>query len=222
MSLKGFQLIDNESLDNSIKKRDYSKLYHQQGALLNDPDQSVKFIFGENDNYHQVGNSHRGSDMTTRKANSNNFNFTNIPATNEVIRLMNNAFAYCFKEGTISTTGGVEIEQVKFLGQVSSIMRALTSKDGDLLSDFDKIDETEGGSNNNSLKQMLINNHTETNRIKIKGHLQLEHIFVFCKTFEKLTKNLGFHLKFRTKDLQDILFTTLGDDINVTIDSLYL
>ena len=38
MSLEDFQLIDNEPIDNSIIKRDYLKIYHQQGALLNDPD----------------------------------------------------------------------------------------------------------------------------------------------------------------------------------------
>ena len=222
MSLEDFQSIDKEPIDNSIIKRDYLKIYHQEGALLNDPDENVEFIFGENNNFHQVGNSHLCFDITVRKANGNNFNFTNDPATNEVLRLVNNTFAYCFKEGTISTTGGMEIEQVKFLGQVFTIMRALTSKDGDLLSHFDNIDETEDGSHNTSLKQKLINNHTEANRGKIKGHLPQEHKFGFYKTFKKITKNLGFHLTFRTNDLQDILFTTLGDKINVTINSLYL
>ena len=177
-------------------------------------------MFGENNNYHQVGNSHLGFDITVRKANGHNFNFTNDPATNELIRLVNNAFAYCSREGTLATTGGMEIEQVNFLGQVSTILRALISKDGDLLSHFDN--EAENGINNSSLKQMLTNNHTEANRGKIKGHLPLEHIFGFCKTFKKITKNLGFHLTFRTNDLQDIIFTSLGNDINVTINSLYL
>ena len=132
---------------------------------------------------------------------------------------MNNVFAYCFKEGTLSTTESMEIEQVKFLGQVSAIMRALTSKDGDLLSNFDNIDETENGINNSSVKQMLINSHTEANRGKNKGHLPLEHIFGFCKTFTKITKNLGFQLTMRTNDLQDIIVTTLAKDINVTNNS---
>ena len=101
-------------------------------------------------------------------------------------------------------------------------MRALTSKDGALLLPFDKIDETEYGNNKTLLKQMLINNHTEANIGKIKGHLPLEHINGFCKTFRKITKNLGFHLTFGTNELQDSLFTTLGDNINVTIYSLYL
>ena len=83
---------------------------------MNDSDQNVDIIIGENNNYHQVRISNLGFDITVRKANCNKFNFTIDPATNEVIRLVNNAFAYCFKEGTLSTTGGMEIEQVNFLG----------------------------------------------------------------------------------------------------------
>ena len=204
MSFEDFQLLDNEPIDNRTMKREYLKIIHQQGALLNDLDQNVEFIIGENIIYHQVGNSHLGLDITVRKANGNNFNFTKVPATNEVIRFVINAFAFCFKEGTISPTGGVQIELVKFLGQVSNIMGALTSKDGDLLSHFDNTDEIEDGSKNTSLKQMLINNHTEAERGKIKGHLPLEHMFGFCKTFKKIIKNLGFHLTFRSNDLQEI------------------
>ena len=75
-----------------------------------------------------------------------------------------------------------------------------------------------------SLHKMLIQDHAEANRGKIKGHLRLEHIFGFCKTFTKITKNLGFHLTFKTASLQDIVYTTLADatQINVTINSLYL
>ena len=51
MSLEDFQILDNEPFDNSIDKRDHLKIYHQQGAILNDPE----FIFGENSNYHQIG-----------------------------------------------------------------------------------------------------------------------------------------------------------------------
>ena len=101
MSLEDFQLKDKEPIDNSNVKREYFKISHQQGALLNDPDQNVEFIFGEINNFHQIGNSHLGFDITVHKANGNNFNFTNDPATNEVTRFLNIAFAYCFKEGTI-------------------------------------------------------------------------------------------------------------------------
>ena len=47
MSLEDFQLIDNEPIDNSIIKREYLKIYHQQGANLNDSNQNVAFIFGK-------------------------------------------------------------------------------------------------------------------------------------------------------------------------------
>ena len=136
---------------------------------------------------------------------------------------MNNAFAYCFNEATLATTGGMEIEQIQLLGQVSTIMRASTSKYSDLLSFFDNIEEKENGINISSLKQILINNHTQANRGNIKGHLSVEHVFGFCKTHKKIIKKLGFHyLTFRTNDLQDILFTTMANDITVTISSLYL
>ena len=69
---------------------------------------------------------------------------------------------------------------------------------------------------------MLINNHTEPNNGKIMGYLYLEVIFGSCKTFEKVTKNLGFNLSFKTNDLQDIIYTSMTDDKNVTIIKLYL
>ena len=50
----------------------------------------------------------------------------------------------------------------------------------------------------------------------------MENIFRFCKSFKQITKNLGFHIIFRTADLQDIILTSIGDNINITINSLYL
>ena len=76
--------------------------------------------------------------------------------------------------------------------------------------------------NSTPSKQMLIDIHTEAaNKGKNKGHLPLKHILGFCKTFKKITKNLGFHLTLK-KDLQNIIFRTIATDINVTINSLYL
>ena len=69
---------------------------------------------------------------------------------------------------------------------------------------------------------MLINNHTDASKGKIKGYLHLEDVFGFCKTFKKVTKNLGFHLTFKTNDLQNIIYSSLADDINVTINNLNL
>ena len=69
---------------------------------------------------------------------------------------------------------------------------------------------------------MLIDNHIDAHKGKIRGNLILEDIFGFFKTFKKVTKNLGFRLMFTTNDLQDIIYTSMADDINVTINSLYL
>ena len=220
MSLEDFQLIDNEPMDNSIVKRDYTKVYHQQRANLNDSNQNVEFIFGENNNYHQIGNGYLEFDITIRKVVEipNNPNFIDT----DQLRLINNAFAYCFTQATLSTTGGMDLEDIKYVGQVSTIMRLLTSKDSDLSSYFDKNGESVLD-NNNPLKKILINNHAiEANKGRIKGQLSLEHIFGFCRTFKKITKNLGFHLKLKMNDLQEIIFTTIANDINVTINSLYL
>ena len=69
---------------------------------------------------------------------------------------------------------------------------------------------------------MLIDKHTNPNKGKTKGYLYLEDIFGFCITFKKVTKHLGFHVRFRTNDLQDIIYTSMADDVDVTINSLYL
>ena len=46
----------------------------------------------------------------------------------------------------------------------------------------------------------MIDNHIDANKVKIKGYLYLEGIFVFCKIFKKVTKNLGFHLILKRND----------------------
>ena len=56
MSLKNFQLLDNEPLDNSIMKKIFLEVCHQKGAQFNQPDQNIEFVFSENNNYHQIGN----------------------------------------------------------------------------------------------------------------------------------------------------------------------
>ena len=219
MSAEDFQLIDDSKIDDSIIKRDFIKIYHQHGAEVNNENQNIKFYFGENLNYIQIGNSYLEIDIEVRKADGTNF------ANADQIRMVNNALAYVFQEGRISTSAGTEIEHNKNLGNVSTIMRLLTQKDGDLSSYFDKIDETEAEINNTTLKHMLINSHTnEDNRGKIRANLPLEYIFGFCKTFKKITKGLGFELQLKTSnEKNNILYTTPGgNDINVTINSIYL
>ena len=227
MSLEDFQLLDSEPLDNSIIKRDFTKIYHRQGDQLNQSDQNIEFIFGENNNYHQIGNGYLQFNITVRKNDDTNFHF------DDPVRLVNNGFAFCFKEARLSTTIGSDIEINKFCGQVSTIMRAISNKDSDLLSQFDNINENDipvlerladlpPQIRDSPHQKMLINNHTDANKGKIKGYLYLEDIFGFCKTFKKVTKNLGFHLTFKTNDLQNIIYSSMADDINVTINNLYL
>ena len=181
MSLEDFQLLDNEPLDNSIIKRDFTKLYHRQG---DQSDQNIEFIFGENNNYHQIGSAYSEFNIKVRKNDTTNFH------DDDPVRLVNNGFAYCFKETRLITSIGGDIEINKFCGQVSTIMRAISNKDGDLLSQFDNINENDIPVLNRLAdlpvqirdkphQKMLINNHTDANKGKIKGYLYLEDIFGF-------------------------------------------
>ena len=68
-------------------------------------------------------------------------------------------------------------------------MRLLTQKDGDSSSNFDKIIETEGGINNSTLKQLLIDTQTnEDNKGSLGANLPIEYLFGFCRTFKKIKK----------------------------------
>ena len=69
---------------------------------------------------------------------------------------------------------------------------------------------------------MLINNNTDANRVEINGFLYLEDIFGFCKAFEEVTKKLAFPLTLKTNGLQDIVYSSMEDDINVTTKNLLL
>ena len=153
MGLEDFQLLDNQPIVNSIKKRDFTNVYHQSGANLNDSNQNVDFIFGQNNNYHQIGNGYLEFDIAFRDTAGN---FTDA----SVIRLVNNAYAFRFKRATLATTGGMDLEDIKYVGQVSTILRLLTSKHSDLSSCFDKNAE-KPLKNDNPLKQIFGNNHAE-------------------------------------------------------------
>ena len=207
--------------------KNFTKIYHRQGDQLNQSDQNIEFIFGENINYHQIANSYLEFNITVRKNDTTNFH------NDDPVRLVNNGIAYCFKEARLTTSIGGDIEINKFCGQISTIMRAISNKDGDLLSQFDNINEKDIPVLNRIAdlpvqirdtphQKKLINNHTDANKGKIKGYLYLEDNFGFCETFKKVTKKLDFDLTFKTNDLQDIIYISMTDDINVTIDKLYL
>ena len=135
MSAKDFQLIDLEKIDDSIIKRDFIKIYHQSGANADAEISQIKFYFGENHNFIQVGNGYLEIDSRVRLDNDNSF------ADGNLIRLVNNAFAYTIHDSRISSSAGVEIEQNKYVGPISTIMRLVTQKDGDLSTYFDIINE---------------------------------------------------------------------------------
>ena len=182
----------------------------------------INFYFGENHNFNEVANGYFEFDIRVRRVDGNAF--TIVAPGNDIIRLVNNAFAYAIHDARISTTAGVVIEQNKYVGPISAIKRLVTQKDGDLSTYFDIIDETENGINNSSLKQILNNNHTEANRGLIRGHLPLEYIFGFARSFKKISNGLGFELDLRTSNRKrDILYTTLDDnDVKVTINTINL
>ena len=226
MSLEDFQLLDNESFDNSIIKRDFLKVYHQRGAQLNDADQNIEFIFGENNNFHQIGNAYLKFNIPVRAQNAADAFVDDSP-----IKLTNNGLAYAFQEARLSTST-TDLEHIKYVGQISILMRVISSRDGDLLSQFDNINEEIGANEaatsdiirSTSLNKVLITNHEEAIRGKIEAQLSLEHTFGFCKTFKKVTKNLAFRITFKTANLQDIIYTLIAaaTQINVTINSLNL
>ena len=181
MSLEDFQLLDNEVFDHSIVKRGLMKVYHQQGAQLNDPDQNIKFIFDENNNYHQIGNAYLEYDKTVQ-------NPAAVFNNNSRIRLTNNGLAYVFQEVVLSTTSGSNLEHNKFVGQISTIMRILTSKDGDLLSQFDNINEgyTDDGLDSTSLKKCsLIITKTMLTEERLKHNCHLNTSLDFVKHLKK-------------------------------------
>ena len=142
MNLEDFQLLDIEPLDNSIIKRDFTKIYHRQGDQLIQSDRTIEFFFGEINNYHQIGNAYLEFNITVRKNDDTNFYY------DDPVRLLNKGFAYCFKEARLGTTIGSVIEISKFCGQISTIMRAISNKDGVLLFQFDNTNE-------NKLKQII-------------------------------------------------------------------
>ena len=201
--------------------------YHQHGAQLNQSDQNMDFISDENNIYHQIGNGYLEFDITVRKILGSLFYY------DDPIRLVKIGFAFSFKEAHLSTTIGSDIEHTKLCGQVSTIMRVISTEDGDLSSQFDNINENDvpilerladkpPQIKSTPHHKMLLNNHTDANKSKMKGCFYLKDILGFCKTFKKATKNIGFHFMFKTAGLQGVIYTSMADDINVTINILCL
>ena len=180
-------------------------MYHQQGSQFGQPDQNIEFSFGENNNYHQIGNAYLEFDITVRKNDTTNFH------EDDLIRLVNNAIPLWFKEARLSTTIGSDTEHIKFCGQGTTNMKVISNKVGDLLSQFDNFNENDIPVLGRNIKlplqiletphqKMLKNNNTDANKGKNKGYLNLEDIFGFCKSFENVTQSLGLNLMLKTND----------------------
>ena len=93
---------------------------------------------------------------------------------------------------TTSIVGDSKIS--KFCGQISTSMRVISNKDGDLLSQFDNFNENDipilhrladlpVQIRDTPHQTMLIDIHTDANEGKIKEYFYLEDIFGFFKTF---------------------------------------
>ena len=189
MSLEDFQLLDKEPLDNSIIKRDFTKRYHRQGYLLNQSDENIEFIFGENNNYHQIGKAYLEFNIIVRKNVNTNFHY------DDPVRLVKNGYAFYFKEAHLNTTIGSDVGINKLCGQVSTIRRTISKKDSDLLSHFDNNIENvipileqlinlPVQSGDKLHQKMLINNHTDANNGKIKRYFFRSYLW-FLYNFQK-------------------------------------
>ena len=95
-------------------------------------------------------------------------------------------------------------------------MEVVSNKNVDLLSQFVKFNEKDipflerladlpPQIRRTPQQKMLIINHTDDNKGKIERYIYLEDILGFCKIFNKVAKNLGFHIMLKTADLQDII-----------------
>ena len=138
----------------------------------------------------------------------------------DFIWLVKNAFAYCFKKVGLSTTRNSDKEHNKYVGQVSTLMTPLKSKDGGLLSHFDEIEESHAEIKNTSLIHLLVKKpDIPVNESKIKGQLPWEILFGFCRTYKKISEQLGFHLILKTVEQQDINYKAVDEDIKVSFGS---
>ena len=97
-------------MTNQVKKRCFLKIYHQHGSPVNDENQSIKLFHGENSNYMQRRNAYLDLKIRVRKADNTKF-IDVIKNTNEVFRLVKNAFVFTIHDARISTSSAIEIEQ---------------------------------------------------------------------------------------------------------------
>ena len=118
MRFEGFQLVGETKIDNLIRKRDFSNIYHQQAVNLNDSDKNTDFVLGEKNNYHQTSNAYLQFELTL-KMNGGLFKDDNT----DTIRLAKQSFPHLFEKATNVNTGVSEKGQSKYVALVCTIMR---------------------------------------------------------------------------------------------------
>ena len=131
MSAVDFQVVVDEKIDESNMKRGFIKLYHQSGSIVDNENSNNQLFFVENHNCIQSGNGYLEFDIKFKKHDNNNFSIT-APG-HDVIRLVNNAFACTLYDAGLSISSGVEIQQNKFVGPGSTILKLVTQKDGGII-----------------------------------------------------------------------------------------
>ena len=115
----------------------------------------------------------------------------------DVFRLVDNAVVYTVIGGTLATTEGSDKNII--ICQYSTIMRALTSRDGIFPTFFDKFTGKE--SEYKTLKQIHNKNHDAGNEGNFKEQLPFERLLCFCKSFKKVTQGLGFEINFNMENI---------------------
>ena len=96
-----------------VIKKDFKKKYHQQSVNLKGCVLKSDIVFGENNNYYQIGNAYLLFEVNVLNDGCP-FEYDNT----DVIKLVNNAFARLFEEASIPKTGGSEIEINKLVGPI--------------------------------------------------------------------------------------------------------
>ena len=114
------------------------------------------------------------------------------------------------------------ILSIKICGSSLNFYESLNKQRWKNLSHFDKIDEFQAQIQNISLKHLLFNNHDVADNEGRKKQLPLEHFLDSTELLKKITEQLGLYITFETADLLDILYTTIGNNIEVNLNKSLL
>ena len=182
MSADDFQLFDELVFDNSILKRDFSRLSQQPGANLYDFDNIIDSFFEETNNYYEIGNAYLHFGLTLKM----NLGFLEDDYTGTIKFTYTGTIIQVPKKATIMKTVRSEIEQNKYVGRICTILRVLTNKVGHISTYFDTSHDDKF--DDKTLKEVQIDKNTiQDNKGKIFSQLALEHFFGFCNTIKKVT-----------------------------------